>query len=497
MLWFVAVTALLCFAVYLNVWSKSRPRIALPGPKGIPGLGNLLQVDFKAPHIKLTKWAQEYGGMFTLNMKGRNWVVVSTYDHIQEMLVRKGPEFANRPNSFRINYVSFNRNNVAFQNVGQNYYQIGKKVMHKSLKQYSVGLENIQDVVMVVLKTFKNKLEITHGKPYNPRITINNFVVQTLMSFLLGRFIEENDETFQMAREMSASNSIGLVVIGEGSELDAFPLLRYFKNKVYQRLTRGRELSSLIWGKYKGEVLEAAAQADMHSMMDILLAARHAQQTEVIKEINVQLLLTSTIVAGSATTFNTLSSFVNTMVHHPEVQRKLQKEVDEVVGSGRDVTLADRQNMPYTRATVLENNRYASIVPMGVAHATHADCKLAGVDVPKGTSMLTNFWALHHDEKFWGDPWEFRPERFLDEQGELVAADHDNRKHLMPFGAGSRMCIGEVFAMSRIFLFISAVLQHFTIRPAPGQMTSCDPRSFKPGLALVTPEFEACFEPRA
>ena len=171
--------------------------------------------------------------------------------------------------------------------------------------------------------------------------------------------------------------------------------------------------------------MEAAeSQDEVHSMMNALPAARQTQETEVIKDINVQLIFTNSLVAGSTTTFNTLSSFMNTLTYYPEVQRKLHEEVDEVVGSERDVTPSDRQNMPYTRATLFEVSRFAAIVPLGIPHATSRDCQLAGVDLPKGTCILTNLWALHHDKGFWGDPWEFRPERFLNDQGQLLPADH-------------------------------------------------------------------------
>ena len=422
-------------------------------------------------------------------------MVVSNYDLLYEMLVQRGIDFANRLDTFRLDYVSFKGRGLVTQHIDQKFYKVDKSVMHKSLKQYSSGMDKIQDVVIAMLKNYKVKLEKTKGKPYNPTIAMNYFVIQTLMSFLLGRFIEDDDETFKMVKEMTKSNSQSLVMIG--SELDVFPLLKYYRTKAYQRLARGNELSNILWAKYRGEITEAAeSQNEVHSMMNALPAARQAQETEVIKDINVQLIFTNSLVAGSATTFNTLSSFMNTLTYYTEVQRKSHEEVDEVVGSERDVTLADRQNMPYTRATLFEVNRFAVFVPLGITHATSRDCQLAGVDLPKGTCILTNLWALHHDKEFWGDPWEFRPERFLDDQGQLVPADHENRKHLMPFGAGFRVCIGEVFAMSRMFLFIASIMQHFSINPAP-KRTSCDPSLFTPGLALSTPEFEVCFELRA
>ena len=176
MLWFVTATALLCFVMYLFAWSKARPRLALPGQRGISLLGNLLQLDFKAPHIQLSRSAEQYGGMFTINMKGRNCVVVSNYDLLYEMLVQRGIDFANRPDTFRLDYVSFKGRGLVTQNIDQKLYKVGRSVMHKSWKQYSLGMDKIQDVVIAMLKNYKVKLENTKGKPYKPTIAINYFV---------------------------------------------------------------------------------------------------------------------------------------------------------------------------------------------------------------------------------------------------------------------------------------------------------------------------------
>ena len=80
---------------------------------------------------------------------------------------------------------------------------------------------------------------------------------------------------------------------------------------------------------------------------------------------------------------------------------------------------------------------------------------------------MINTWALHHDESFWTDPEVIRPERFLDEKGQLLLPDHPNQKHLLPFGAGPMVCLGEVFARTRLFLWTAAVVGRFRMNLAP------------------------------
>ena len=180
---------------------------------------------------------------------------------------------------------------------------------------------------------------------------------------------------------------------------------------------------------------------------------------------------------------------MNVLSHYPDVQRKLQNEIMDVIGPARHPTLKDQDNMPYLRATILEIGRFASIFPFGLPHKSVQTCKLDKYTIPKNTEVWVNLWALHHDEKLWDEPFSFKPERFLDSDGQLVPVDHPNRKNVMPFGAGHRVCVGEVLALSRMFLITARILQNFTILPesTAEKQSSCDPRDMKMGIVLLPP----------
>ena len=134
-------------------------------------------------------------------------------------------------------------------------------------------------------------------------------------------------------------------------------------------------------------------------------------------------------------------------------------------------------------------SRYLTIVPYAVPHMTTCNTELDGHIIPEGTMVWPNLWELHHDEKVWGDPFVFRPERYLDESGCLVAADHPVRKHNLVFSAGPRVCPGEVFAMSRMFLMLATLIQSFEILPGTtlAEQASCDCRDMVMGLVMMPP----------
>ena len=149
------------------------------------------------------------------------------------------------------------------------------------------------------------------------------------------------------------------------------------------------------------------------------------------------------LAAGASMSSSTLTRLINVLCHYPDVQKKLHKEVMDVIGPARCPTLKDQDEMPYLRAAILEIGRYASVAAHVVAHKCMRTCKLGKYTIPKDTDVWINFWVMHHDDRLWEEPFCFKPERFLDADGQLVPADHPNRRNVMLFSAGHRVCVGE------------------------------------------------------
>ncbi|XP_055619053.1 probable cytochrome P450 304a1 [Toxorhynchites rutilus septentrionalis] len=165
-------------------------------------------------------------------------------------------------------------------------------------------------------------------------------------------------------------------------------------------------------------------------------------------------------VSGSAVQ---LSMLIQRLILNPRVATKVQQELDEVVGRGRLPTLDDRILLPYTEATLRETLRIDTLVPSGIAHMAMENTTLRGYDIPEGTFVILGLDVIHHQKEAWGDPENFRPERFLDECGKLSLAKDIS----VPFGAGKRLCVGETFARNTLFLMFTAVMQNFTIHQRP------------------------------
>ncbi|XP_030371694.1 probable cytochrome P450 304a1 [Scaptodrosophila lebanonensis] len=186
-----------------------------------------------------------------------------------------------------------------------------------------------------------------------------------------------------------------------------------------------------------------------------------------------------------------LSLLVQYLILYPEVMKRIQNEIDEVVGSGRLPTLEDRQSMPYTEATIRECLRIETLVPSDVPHKALADTELLGYRIPKDTIVIPSLYAYHSDERIWSDPQQFRPERFLDEEGQLCLKLDVS----FPFGAGKRLCAGETFARNMLFLITSAMCQNFNYVLAPGDKLPDLTKNLS-GLIISPPDFWVQLEER-
>ncbi|CAH1801461.1 unnamed protein product, partial [Owenia fusiformis] len=208
----------------------------------------------------------------------------------------------------------------------------------------------------------------------------------------------------------------------------------------------------------------------------------HYKQGEISQD-EIHGTLFDILVAGIITTSSTLKSFLMILVNHPDVQKNIQAEIDDVIGDGRLPTFADRHNMHYTEAAILEILRYSTTTTLSIAHKTLCDTSVGGYKVPYGTQVWMNIWALHHDEKYFDEPYEFKVERFLDEEGNLLPGNE--RKSFLPFGVGKRECLGEAMAKVRMFLFVTSLLQKLEIFPEDkNNPPDPDPTKFTYGISI-------------
>lgn len=176
--------------------------------------------------------------------------------------------------------------------------------------------------------------------------------------------------------------------------------------------------------------------------------------------------------AGSHTTDNAIGWFMLYMVNYPEVQRKIQEELDEVCGDGLPL-LEHRPKLIYLEAALREVQRLRNVAPFVLPHNSMKETQLHGYTIPKDSVLLINLYSVHMDEKYWPDAEAFRPERHISPDGKLIK----EMDHFLPFGLGKRACLGDTIARQMYFLFSSAILKTFDIKAIPNEpLPSLNPK---------------------
>jgi cytochrome P450 len=160
------------------------------------------------------------------------------------------------------------------------------------------------------------------------------------------------------------------------------------------------------------------------------------------------------------------------MAKFPEVQERVFTEINNFVGTNRSVMLKDKPDLVYTNAVLLEVMRIVTIIPFSLPHYAMKNAKLQDFDIDKDTVVIFNLYSVHHEKEFWGDPENFRPERFLSNGKGL---DQEKCNHFFAFSHGRRRCVGEFLANMILFLSFSIVIQKCKLVESVGETLDLTP----------------------
>jgi len=245
-------------------------------------------------------------------------------------------------------------------------------------------------------------------------------------------------------------------VLGEHARARAFSPVRLPRTWPTPANRRALAAQAAIRGVCEDLIAQRRAAADAgDDLLGLLVAARDGGEALDDAEIRDQILIF--MLAGHDTTAIALTFALFLLGRHPDVQWRLQDEVDAVLGD-RTPTADDVARMPYAAMVLKEAMRLYPPAP-SLGRRTAAGDVIGGFAIPPGADVAVSAWVTHRHPDFWPEPDRFDPDRFAPEQ---EAARH---KHAyFPFGAGPRACIGQYFSMLEAVVALALVVRAYEVR---------------------------------
>lgn len=177
------------------------------------------------------------------------------------------------------------------------------------------------------------------------------------------------------------------------------------------------------------------------------------------------------------------------LINNPKVLKRAQEEIDTIVGKHRLVAKSDGPNLPYIQAIVKETLRLHPPIPM-VTRRSVQDCIINGYNIPAHTMLIVNIWSIGRNPKYWENPLDFWPERFLRAENDDPVGLIDVKGHhfqLLSFGTGRRGCPGMSLALQQLHTVLAATIQCFdwkVVDPRGGNIVRVVDMTERPGLTV-------------
>ncbi|KAE9396842.1 cytochrome P450 1 [Gymnopus androsaceus JB14] len=452
--------------VYFVLRRKRRP--TLPYPPG-PKVATMPTYD---AWVEYRNWGREYGEL--VYIQDRNILILNTSRAAIDLLEKRARIYSDRRTT-RMTKLCGGDINLAFVPYSDSWRR-KRKLFQQTFRQSAINRFN--GIQYNKVHEFLRGLIITPDKLMQHCMTLSQGII---FSALYGLDVDSEDPFAQEAVEF-VEELLPTFVPGSFPIIEQFPWLRFMPSwlpgcgfkRIIDQCLRQRENAINIPFDMAVENLKTGKGTSIIAGLANKYEGNLAE-IEIVKAMG-----TGSHLGATDTTVAAISSFILTMILHPNAQAKGQEEIDRVIGRDRLPTFDDRQSLPYVEAIYREVLRLHPPLPQGVEHTSIEDDFYHGYHIPKGCSVTPNIWAMNRDPDVYARPDDFLPERFLD----TPTGPFTNIGDIHAFGFGRRVCVGRYMADNAVWLSIASVLATLNLtKPKDKEGNEID----------ISEEFSHCF----
>ncbi|CAH0701907.1 unnamed protein product [Spodoptera exigua] len=466
-----------------------------PGPWGPPVVGYLPFLGVR--HKTFLELARNYGALFSARLGNQLTIVLSDYKLIREAFRRE--EFTGRPSTPLMHTLD----GLGIINSEGRLWKSQRRFLHDKLREF--GMTYMGNGKKIMEGRIKNEvyelianLHRAEGAPIDANPLLALGVSNVICGITMSVRFSNGDPRFERLNNLIEE---GMRLFGEVHYGEYVPLYNYLPGKAQaqEKVAKNREEMFAFYQTLIDEHRETLDVDNVRDLIDVYLIEIEKAKTEGRAgelfegrdhELQLKQILGDLFSAGMETIKSSLLWMIVFMLRNPDVKRRVQEELDAVIGRERLPTIEDMRNLPYTETTILETLRMSNIVPLATTHSPTKDVHLNGYRIPAGSQVIPLINCVHMDPNLWDEPNKFNPSRFIDETGKIRRPEF-----FMPFGVGRRMCLGDVLARMEMFMFFACMMHQFDVQMETGDA----PPSLEGtvGATIAPKAFRVKFSPRS
>ncbi|XP_044763833.1 probable cytochrome P450 305a1 [Coccinella septempunctata] len=465
-----------------------KPENYPPGPPFLPIVGHLFTLKklgrkFMFQHLVFNHLNEVFNtNVLGLKMGNELTIVVSSYQFTRQVLTEE--VFEGRPDNFFLKLRSMGKR-IGITSADGEEWNTHRQFVVKHLRNLGMGKETMS---ILIRNELANLMKILPDNDAPLKNLLATCVINIIWNLTTGSSFAVDDPRLEKLIGILGARSRAFDL--SGGVMNALPWLRFIAPKRigYDMICKlNRELHSLFMETIN-EHYKFHSDDNDEDLIDVYITEIKKGSPSFSDEQLIVVLL-DLFIAGSQTTSTTLDFALMMLIIRPDLQDKLQKQMDEVFDENIPITYAQKRRAPYAEAILMEVMRFFLITPIIGPRRTLWNTVIDNYSIPQDTTVLINLQSVFHDKAYWKDPEVFRPERFLDANGELI-----NHDYLFPFALGKRRCPGEVLARNCLFTFFTEIVRNFRITLHPESPTpSLIPQ---PGIVCSPQPYLAKFTPR-